>query len=489
MKNFIILLCLNLPLLQPHANAACLIEESNSPKADLLSALLEASPECPQDVRELKNLLVNDGLKSLPAMVANRGFHNSKSGSFSIFESVMGSSTSLNKHLQPEHFYFGHFTALSPSKEIILDQKSAPNKLLIEAIAYDFGKGVYNFYELVGTAQGPRWFYRGNSFDAYADNKLLKISNRPQFGTHMRCSACHASGGPIMKELSSPHNDWWTKSRGLPFGLNKPSQELKIYMKNFIDASVFSKNVMMGMKLLERAKISQRLSLKEKLRPLFCTTEINLKSDTQNFASPSSVITISSDAFVDALLTKSAVLSMRKSSYVSALSSLGSKFPESNQLDADHPFLVPVRSEVNQLQVKQLIDSRIIDEEFSLDVLSVDFKNPLFSKKRCDLLKLIPEGGNWKESFKKKLLQSRQPEALELASKLELVDGELHRAKALNYLQQKENSWSAQPAVIQEVKNLNALRLSVFKDEISQNPKGQILEPGFRVIFPVLRPW
>jgi len=109
---------------------------------------------------------------------------------------------------------------------------------------------------------------------------------------------------------------------------------------------------------------------------------------------------------------------------------------------------------------KSLIADRVIDEEFAVDVLSIDFKNPLFSQ---------------------------APEARELAVKLESENKQQHRLLAEAYLAQKQTSWKTQAAVISELKLLNALRLSVFKDEISKNPKGQILEPWFRVIFPVMR--
>lgn len=468
------------------AKASCKINNAEENHKDFLGLVLESSDFCPQDVQELKKILEKDGVQTYPAMVANRGHHNPKLGSFSIFESVSGPSQIMGLDIQPEHLYFGHFTTIGPNNEIVLDQKAVPNKLLIEAIAYDFEKSIYNFYELIGTTSGAQWFYRGNSHDAYADNKLLKLSSRPQFGTKMRCSGCHTSGGPIMKELATPHNDWWTAKRGLPFAPNKPSLDLKKYLVNIIDASSFSKNVLKGIELVGKSNIPSKLTLKEKLRPLFCTTEINLLSDVAPLESPSSVLEISSDIFVDPLLVKAVSLKMEKDFYLSSLQFFNSRFPENNQLDAAHGFLAPVKGHVNHLQVMQLMADGSIDEEFALDVLSIDFKNPLFSKERCQLLKLVPETGNWKAAFKQLLQQSLWPVALELAKKMEEVNGQQHRQEALAYLQEKQKNWASKQNVQEEVVKLNSLRISVFKDEISQNPRGQILEPGFRVIFPVL---
>ena len=44
------------------------------------------------EVQELKSVFKEDGLKSNPAIVANRVYHNPKYGSFSIFETLEGES-------------------------------------------------------------------------------------------------------------------------------------------------------------------------------------------------------------------------------------------------------------------------------------------------------------------------------------------------------------------------------------------------------------
>ena len=54
----------------------------------------------------------------------------------------------------------------------------------------------------------------------------------------------------------------------------------------------------------------------------------------------------------------------------------------------------------------------------------------------------------------------------------------------MKYLSKRESSWMTQVGVTCELQALNDLRNSVLDDEISQNPRGQILEPGFRIIFP-----
>ena len=45
-------------------------------------------------------------------------------------------------------------------------------------------------------------------------------------------------------------------------------------------------------------------------------------------------------------------------------------------------------------------------------------------------------------------------------------------------------SFSTAEGVIESVSYLSGIRESVYDDEISKNPRGQILEPGFRIVFP-----
>lgn len=473
-----LLLTLSLIAFANSVGGACLPsgEPSNS---DLLA--IHLSRKCPTSVQELKTLFFDDGLTLNPSIVANRGRHNPELGSFSIFETTSGHSRLLNATVSPEHLYFGHFTTLEKDS-VTLDQAPGEGKLLIEVMAYDFKKKVYNFYELIGHGTRAKWHYRGDSTDALLDNKNLKIGPSGSFGQRMRCSACHASGGPIMKELEFPHNDWWTVARGLPFGSHKLSPELEEYLTQFVDASDFSKSVKKGMRLLEKKQTA--LTLKERLRPLFCSTEINIKSDGVPLETPNAYIEVSSEVFVDPLLYKEESLLVEKGAYLRALMALGSNFPETNRPDADHAFLAPVRSEVNTRALLKLIDEKTINLEFALDILSIDFENPLFSELRCGLLKLIPESPQWKEEFKMALKRKGDSVSLKVADNLSRTNGEEHRMKARAYIASKKMNLTTYESLVSEVTKLAKLRKSVFDDEISKNPKGQILEPGFRIVFP-----
>ena len=78
---------------------------------------------------------------------------------FDKFEEMKKSEKNKNKisennqEIHAGELFFGHFTD-AVNGVLVLDQKPAPNKLLIELIAWDQQKKFYNFYELIGTATG-----------------------------------------------------------------------------------------------------------------------------------------------------------------------------------------------------------------------------------------------------------------------------------------------------------------------------------------------
>ena len=479
------------------ALAECEVFNSDSSKVeslgDALFQTLKSQSSCPENVFELKDQISSLGFDIAPSMVANRGRHNSKFGSFSFFEIVSGFSNKLNLKVKKDEFFFGHFTGAAGG-EVGFDQSPRPGKLLIELIVWDQSKQMYNFYELIGTSTAGTWFYRGDSKDAIQDNinlHLQKDPSNPKFGRTMRCSACHTSGGPIMKEIELPHNDWWTTKRILPFGQNKPTKQVEEELAKLIDANEFSKVVKSGIsKLAKSSKLNSfksSLSLKQSLKPLFCTQEINLISDEHHFDSPMKEISIKSDYWVNPLLVASKSLNIDKQEYIKILQGFNISFPEINRLDADHAWLAPVKSHADLTAINTLIKSSLIDEEFAIDVLSIDMENPLFSSKRCGLLNQVPEfvSESWINEFKKNLSLSRTEEAVQLVSSLNKINKEEIKNKANEYIASIEEQLTEPSFIRSEFINLHRNRVSVFNNEISKNPMGQILEPGFRVIFPM----
>ena len=468
--------------------ANCVVFNSNetpaTPKADVLYHLLTNEKTCAQNVVEFKGIIKSRGLSDSVSMVANRGRNNPELGSFSFFEEVTGDA--LGFSLSNGQFFFGHFTDVV-SGEIVLDQTPGRRKLLIELIVWDFSKQLYNFYELISLNGSAKWFYRGDSADALADNQYLHRdppTGTAKFGSRMRCSGCHSSGGPIMKELTAPHNDWWTETRPLVFAPNVLSVQVKSWMRDLEDAKNLADGVKIGIQNLHKSETYRKnlanLSLQEQLRPLFCTVEINIESDRQPLVGSNNQMLVPSAFFINPLLASNAV-TFGKSSYVQLLNANNMKFPETPNQDADHGWLTPVKGFSDLAAIEKLIENGTIDGEFAADVLAVDFQNPLLSAKRCRLLKSIPQSKtDWLPQFISKLKENPAAEARSLLAHLTQseLSATVHRQKAETYVHQRHDDESA-------FKHLLQLRSGIFKDEISTNPMGQILEPGFRLIFPV----
>lgn len=92
-------------------------------------------------------------------------------------------------------------------------------------------------------------------------------------------------------------------------------------------------------------------------------------------------------------------------------------------------------------------------------------------------------GKSLRNNSKANLSKLHSVHAKKLIQDLEVENKEIHREKAIAYLIEKQKEWLKQENILKELIMLNQLRTSVFEDDISKNPKGQILEPGFRVIF------
>ncbi|AWN75284.1 hypothetical protein LEAN103870_12100 [Legionella anisa] len=483
--------------------AACALMDSSGQTVerphDALGLLLLSENTCPNNVFELRQLCKNSGLQLETTWVANRGFHNPGEGSFSLFEMVFGALKTPDNHLliNAGDFFFGHFTAINSEGELIADQNPEKNSLMIEAFAWDPKKEAFNFYELRGNGTQGQWIYRGDSLDIFADNELLHRQpdpQHPQFGKRLRCSGCHSAGGPIMKELDQPHNDWWDPIRGLDFGGRRPDASLHDILETLVSSEELAKNVIIGLKKLNQSKTLYRKqsgSLQEQLRPLFCPVELNLMSDVFPNDALRSEISIPAEFFLDPRFLQAEenqAIRISRTFYTIALNAVGSYFPETDLNDADHAWLTPVKAKSDQLAVDNLIQHGIIDQKFVLDVLDVDRTNPVFSSARCGLLRLLPNTTTpkWRETFMKKLEQSQDWAAKKLLKNLSSPQQnvEFYMRKAKRFLLQCQSKLQDSEHVVRMYHLLMQRRAEVRASEISLNPLGQILEPGFRVIFP-----
>lgn len=509
--------------------AGCRIENNNtgsqlSPGAngDALFNLLNDQKRCPENALDFRDLVQANGMTLRPAMVANRGFHNPlPQGSFSFFESIVGAYE--GQKLEPGDWFFGHFTAASIDNTALTSilspqQAATPGNLLLETLVWDPSKQVFNFYEIRGNGEGGIWFYRGDSLDILADIQNLQRNENPSQPIFMgplddkgnatlprlRCSGCHMNGGPVMKELTAPHDSWWKPDRPLDIGAMRVAPELKTILASLRPSGEFAEWVKAGdRKLLASEpywKKRATLSLQEQLRPLFCEQEVNLASDLQPLQGDATTILAPAGFFVDQRLAGDlAGIEIDKTLYTNALTLFGSQFSDYqggdtqpvDQIDADHAFETPVKAHSDILLAERMVKSGLIDEKFVYDVISVDMTRPMFSDARCALLQLVPAGApsaDWRTRFMQNLAGSTRGGAKELLANMK--DGSRtpawHRANAKALLQKVQANAKSQQAVNGYVRLLAGRRIAVFQDQISQHPQGQIFEPGFRLIFPTM---
>jgi hypothetical protein len=133
-----------------------------------------------------------------------------------------------------------------------------------------------------------------------------------------------------------------------------------------------------------------------------------------------------------------------------------------------------------------------VTREFAVAVLAVDFTNPVFSKTRCDLLKLVPDqsGPDFEARFKDALRGASASGAAELLKNLTdpSRNSALHQKQATEFLQACQQRAANPDAVLGWYRLLAQRRAEVSQSEISKNPQGHILENPGRIVFPTSQP-
>ena len=208
--------------------------------------------------------------------------------------------------------------------------------------------------------------------------------------------------------------------------------------KATVDAGELSKLVVESTRRLAASPGYRRVlagrSMQERLRTLFCPMEVNIESDLDAFDDRKPTLQVPSAFFVDPRLAKGTI-SIKREHYDAALEKMHSLLPRSSprRNDADHGWLTPVKAQTDIVAVEALIEQGVIDNNFVAAVLAVDFANPVFSKTRCGLLKLVPESGgtDFVARFQSALRGSSAPEVGTLLSNLANPASNQRQAQAL----------------------------------------------------------
>ncbi len=260
--------------------------------------------------------------------------------------------------------------------------KSLPGSF--EVTAFDKASRSFNYY----AGEGDELEFFGSSIDYIRDS------------TEARCEKCHPNGMLNMKELDAPWVHWEgdTATPG--------AQELVDEFDDLggkTDGAELEGIVDAGNDAMMETRVKTLLAagdLKEVLRPLFCTVQINLDSATSSVRrAPTS---LPPGAFVDTRLGFDNV-QRTGAAYKAALSAAGQKVvgPSGSQLadgsnkvvDTVFAFAFVDRAREDRNYVSKLQEVGVIDEDFEFDVLAVDMTNPVFSQARCALLDKAPKIG------------------------------------------------------------------------------------------------
>lgn len=256
----------------------------------------------------------------------------------------------------------------------------------VEVIAFDSTKKLFNYYEVVG-------------------GEISHFGNSTQYmtaeGDGARCQGCHPNGMLNMKELAAPWIHWEgdTTTPGASTLIDK-HEDLGTKTDGIELEGIVDEGNAAIMDVRAKTVLATN-DLKEVLRPLFCTVQINL--DTATSSTNTAPSSIPGSALVDSRLGFGSV-SISKATYDATLKAAKQKIvgdggtqlknkSGTGVVDTHFAFAFPVVSREDQNYVDKLIELKVIDEDFKQDVLAVDMTRPLFSDARCALLESAPDLG------------------------------------------------------------------------------------------------
>lgn len=330
----------------------------------------------------------------------------------------------------------------------------------IEAWGWDGKRGRYNYYRL-DTAGAPhgqmRWKLRMTSDGA----DMLTAEGRKD-----TCAACHINGGPVMKELLLPWNNWhsfssqaayltptgdaatrWAIAMGAQLNGHLDGAQnlegsiiapIKQYATQRMLNSV-TRNPADGSLAIDADGTGQVLEGKRLLRALFVTTEYNIASSGQKsglhplaggvLSGPSGPVTVPSTFFLNANLIGGggvlqykglglaqsqqfgAVAQLTPAEYKQLVADAGVKLARQAG-DANFAWIVPEPSHMDNALADRLLQTGVVTPEFLAAVQAVDLEKPVFSAERASLLRFVPDQFRFKKVTGDPLQAGRHPDDL-----------------------------------------------------------------------------
>ena len=307
----------------------------------------------------------------------------------------------------------------------------------IEAWGFDTRRGRINYYLMSRDSNGLRWKFRGSSDGAD------QLTGEQRRGT---CLACHTNGGPIMKELARPWNNWhsidsqatyllptapaaarWPVANQTPRFKGRLDQAENLETKIISVIRQFNTSRVTaslqrnpdGSLTTDAQGMSTVLEGKRLLRSLFETTEVNLISSLQksrlhplptaSLVGPAQPVVIPNSFFLNANLIGpgggvpgltglgitsanqfSTIARVNPQEYKQLIVSTATKLFGQNG-DTDFAWFTPEASQIDNDMVDRLMRLGVVSPEFVAAVVAIDLEIPVFSVERARLLRFVPD--------------------------------------------------------------------------------------------------
>ncbi|MGE0171854.1 MAG: hypothetical protein AB7T49_03680 [Oligoflexales bacterium] len=256
-----------------------------------------------------------------------------------------------------------------------------------EMIGMDFKTETLNFYKMEGTSL----VFKGNSYSEKNE-----------------CKKCHVAGGMVMKELDFPWRNWiqGREESGVSdlLGEDAFGQRRELMRPENLEGFVKNSFEKVGKLRLKLAKAGQppfeNYSLRDALKPLFCTTEINLVHLQPGANRDQSILPVSALYRNEFFSNVLASADMRDGAAEAAGPSEQEmkNYLISQNIDVSHNnflTIVPGAGDSDHVMVDALwvniMDEPYMDTSIIFAAVAVDIPNPTFSKKRCSVWKKLPE--------------------------------------------------------------------------------------------------
>ena len=321
---------------------------------------------------------------------------------------------------------------------VFFGSNTFPQPPSIEAWGWDNFRGRYNYYKLDNSGTPDlafAWKFRASSVGA-------DVLTGPE--RRNSCLACHINGGPIMKELAFPWNNWhstvshadylispqgWpvARDRALARGRLKGAETLEVDgiipgIKQFntrrINQSLVRQDAD-GNIAVNAQGFAQVAEGKRLLRPLFSTTEYNVISSGQKsglhpfsakpMTGPAREVELPNTFFLNSNLIAGGTVAGYVGLGIQEANNFGGiarvkpeeykKLVENSQIalggrrpaDADFAWFVPEPSHIDNDMIDRLMQRGIVSRNFVASVLIIDLEKPVLSVDRESLLKFVPD--------------------------------------------------------------------------------------------------